>query len=1373
MLRCLSVAAALWAALPVAQEAAIDVYTEPADPNTYYSDRHACPRACDSRPAEEWDVFSSFQRIKFCDQPQLFQVGLYSTIADETTITRIRACTTGDATSQVNALFEPIFTDPQELAEHHDEILSVLSSLPDIDGGDDDASAPVLGERQADGEDSDGAASCATGTPAKATFSVARGGAGSASGALAILDGFKTYFKQSTNCRRVALFGYANGTVAGAYVGDAFGKSSTVSSLVDKLGADASEHTSVQLCGQGRNADHVLGVVIDGTGDLSAVQKTVRGWSEAKCVNNAGGSKTSDVDVEISELPLPNIVLPDAASNSTTNGTVLGGSFAAGHLAARADCRIIRVVFGDDCGSLASRCGISGSDITKYNTASNLCSTLKPGQPICCSSGSMPDITPKPNSDGTCASYLVVENDNCSNLAAANGLTNEQIESFNKGQNGTWGWVGCENLNYGMNICLSKGKPPMPAPVSNAICGPTKPGSEPPSGNEVLADLNPCPLNVCCNIWGQCGVNSDFCTEKRAESGNPGTSPPKTNGCVSNCGMAIKTDGKKPGSFGRIGYYESWNFNRPCMTMSAANANTDGTYTHIHWSFASISMTDWTVKIDDEHKQWSGFKGLKNIKKIISFGGWAFSNEQPTYDILRQAMSPTNRETFANNVVKFLKDESLDGVDFDWEYPGAPDTDFPGVPSDGPNYLKFLSLIKGKLGSKTLSIAAPASYWYLKQFPIKEMAKYLDYIVYMTYDLHGQWDAGNKWSADGCPDGNCLRSHVNLTETEQALSMITKAGVSPSKIFVGESSYGRSFRMATAGCDGPMCKYTGDRLNSEAMPGMCTNTSGYISNAEIEHIKKGYSGVKSWHDLKSNSDFIVYDKLEWVAYMTDMTKNTRREKWKGYDFAGTIDWAVDLQKFTNDRDEDILDDLEGITRLEKCENVGKWNTLDDVEKNAGSVPAHCRSAHILVALQKMLSDAITGYDGLINGGYDGSFKTYADVVVDGAKDAVEDFMYENGKEYFTCKVTETKDSCKHCYAADRSPDADKNCRYCENYDCGWDSICDNPEVLSCSDHTYRYEEMDMTCLPDYSERSGTKPSTRYWPQTTRWAMKSGKENDFYADLYSAVGIDKDNIRWTDVNHYACEPTESKEDCRKRNWDINFPVPSGYDREDVLNPKDVVVDARKNLTDIGPSMTRVLDSVKANTFHDDLDNIVDALIIPIAMVEDAVANMKKVKELADKIDKQKREMIIMAFLSAIFFFIPVMGAVVGAVASMANVARIMALLGTLGGAGLDIYDIVKSDGNDLLAIFSLVLAPLDILSVAKMTKAAAIRRNMKADDVAKLGGAPKARVEHVDRIRGVGLCKMKSARDLHFGELPMSGLDGRDLNLVLSPIAFKG
>ena len=68
--------------------------------------------------------------------------------------------------------------------------------------------------------------------------------------------------------------------------------------------------------------------------------------------------------------------------------------------------------------------------------------------------------------------------------------------------------------------------------------------------------------------------------------------------------------------------------------------------------------------------------------------------------------------------------------------------DIPGIPADNPNdgqnYLAFLQALRSQLPDKSISIAGPASYWYLKGFPIAKMAQMVDYIVYMTYDLYGQ-----------------------------------------------------------------------------------------------------------------------------------------------------------------------------------------------------------------------------------------------------------------------------------------------------------------------------------------------------------------------------------------------------------------------------------------------------------------------------------------------------------------------------------------------------------------------------------------------------------------------------------------------------------
>src|SRR3954453_24037763 len=99
------------------------------------------------------------------------------------------------------------------------------------------------------------------------------------------------------------------------------------------------------------------------------------------------------------------------------------------------------------------------------------------------------------------------------------------------------------------------------------------------------------------------------------------------------------------------------------------------------------------------------------------------------------------------------------------------------------------------------------------------------------------------FSSPGCDSGSCLRSHVNLTETNYALSMVTKAGVPAKKIFVGIASYGRSFKMSKAGCKTEECQFLGDSTNSPAAKGQCTKTSGYIAAAEIRAIiRKGRAG---------------------------------------------------------------------------------------------------------------------------------------------------------------------------------------------------------------------------------------------------------------------------------------------------------------------------------------------------------------------------------------------------------------------------------------------------------------------------------------------------------------------------------------------------
>ncbi|KAF7337318.1 Glycoside hydrolase family 18 protein [Mycena sanguinolenta] len=552
-------------------------------------------------------------------------------------------------------------------------------------------------------------------------------------------------------------------------------------------------------------------------------------------------------------------------------------------------CSTITVVAGDSCASLAARCGISATDFTTYNPSATLCSTLAVGQKVCCSSGSLP--TPVENADGSCANYTVVSGDTCNAIALSNDITVDDLETWNTD---TWGWEGCDDLQL-INICLSTGYPPMPPAVEGTVCGPQVPGTVNPGVNGNLSALNPCPLNACCDIWGQCGTTSDFCTPSASSTGAPGTAAPGTNGCISNCGTEI-ISGSPPAEFLRVAYFEAFNTQRPCLTMDVRQIDTTK-YTHVHFAFLDITST-FGVDISQYQEQFDNFVGLTGIKRIASFGGWAMSTDPNTYSIFRDAVgSSANQKTFASNLVAFVNQYKLDGIDIDWEYPG--EQDIPGIPADstddGQNLAAFLAVLRSLLPSGvSLSIATPAGYWYLKAFPMSTIVNSLDYVIYMTYDLHGQWDYDSEFDDPGCPAGSCLRSHVNLTETLNALSMITKAGVHSNKLIVGVASYGRSFQMTTAGCTGPLCTFTGP--SSGATPGPCTQTAGYIANAEINQIIAG-GGVQTFHDDSSDSDILVYDSVQWVAYMDDDTKASRTTTYQGLNMGGVSDWAVDLQAY--------------------------------------------------------------------------------------------------------------------------------------------------------------------------------------------------------------------------------------------------------------------------------------------------------------------------------------------------------------------------------------------------------------------------------------------------------------------------------------------
>ena len=560
------------------------------------------------------------------------------------------------------------------------------------------------------------------------------------------------------------------------------------------------------------------------------------------------------------------------------------------------------------------------------------------------------------------------------------------------------------------------------------------------------------------------------------------------------------------------------------------------------------------------------------------------------------------------------------------------------------------------------------------------------------------------------------------------------------KITVGVSSYGRSFAMTKAYCTGPDCTYLGPE--SSAAKGQCTQTAGYISNAEIDAISllnDTSDQVRTFYDAGSDSNFLVYNKTQWVAYMDDTTKTSRTNWYKGLNMAGTVDWAVDLQSFTGDDHNPAGDDNDGLsatTALSPCDQT--FATVEDLEAASDSMPIHCRGQYTVGVLSSLLDAALKNYTDLMNAGYDGKFTTYANAVAGSAGDTVHKFMNDNGNKYFSCIVSETTFCCSMCshwnckYCFDGSGDqCTKSCSPNPNFGCRKSRSLAIRESLPVTRMTNQTEP----CPPDYSQR-GYGPNNPY-EQSVYWTLQDNKADIFWGDLLSNTGIPKDKIKFGQYNRgNACPPSaQPGDDCWGDGIDYNIPMPSGYNQGDVSNPKALVQKGLDNANHLGPQLKDTLLALQVTAYQGDAGELIDSISLPILMMVEAVENMFQVAEIADKITEEQRKAIILAFIGAILFFVPVAGEILGTVTELADLASIITILGATGNAALDIYTIIDDPQNAPLAIMGLVFAPAALADVATITKAANIRRGMKDGDIAKLGTKLSGRMKSIKKVTG--------------------------------------
>ena len=312
--------------------------------------------------------------------------------------------------------------------------------------------------------------------------------------------------------------------------------------------------------------------------------------------------------------------------------------------------------------------------------------------------------------------------------------------------------------------------------------------------------------------------------------------------------------------------------------------------THVNFAFAYFHPDTYEFKPMQQYPQsmFSDFTAMKkrkpSLKTWVSLGGWVFNNKGHKPDTHTAfsdlAASPPKRAAFISSLRSFMEKYGFDGVDIDWEYPGLPSRG--GRPDDTPNLATLLREMRSNFGGDFgISLALPPSRVSLLHFDVKSMENTVDWYNVMTYNLHSPLDEPED---DG---GSYLRPQANLTEVDERLGLLWRAGISPKKVVLGLGWHGRVYRVKDPGCKTPGCPSVAGTVGGE---GDCTHTPGSLSKTEIKRIIDEFK-ITPGFDQDAAVNWLSYASDKWVSYDSDKALELKTEYAAGLCLKGTMVWC--------------------------------------------------------------------------------------------------------------------------------------------------------------------------------------------------------------------------------------------------------------------------------------------------------------------------------------------------------------------------------------------------------------------------------------------------------------------------------------------------
>ncbi|CAN7941180.1 unnamed protein product, partial [Ixodes hexagonus] len=173
---------------------------------------------------------------------------------------------------------------------------------------------------------------------------------------------------------------------------------------------------------------------------------------------------------------------------------------------------------------------------------------------------------------------------------------------------------------------------------------------------------------------------------------------------------------------------------------------------------------------------------LSGVKLMLSVGGGQHVDAQIPH-------------RFLDSAVGVLRDAQLDGLDLDWEFPSL----FDRKPFSAFLEKIFNAFRASSYGPFLLSVAVPAPGTLVIAYDITAIARNVDFVNLMTYDLHLY-----KWYTPLTGFNSPLFSRSDelgyfaTLNVQSSTEMWTSLGMHKSKLMVGIPTYGRSWILLSA-----------------------------------------------------------------------------------------------------------------------------------------------------------------------------------------------------------------------------------------------------------------------------------------------------------------------------------------------------------------------------------------------------------------------------------------------------------------------------------------------------------------------------------------------------------------------------------------------